>query len=78
MTDGGKLPRITVAELLRALGRAGWVLKRQGHSHQILTHRERGGRVDIPRHPAQTLKPKTLQSIIDQAGLTADQLRDLL
>jgi predicted RNA binding protein YcfA (HicA-like mRNA interferase family) len=78
MANGSKLPRITVAELQRALRRAGWVLKREGANHQILTHRDRGGRVDIPRHPSQTLKPKTLQSILDQAGLSPDELRDLL
>jgi predicted RNA binding protein YcfA (HicA-like mRNA interferase family) len=74
----GKLPRITVAELLRALQRRGWYLKRQGSNHQILVHGEHSGRVTISRHPNQTLKPKTLQSILTQAGLTADELRDLL
>jgi mRNA interferase HicA len=74
----GRLPSLTVAELLRALGCGGWYVKRQGGRHVILTHRERGGRVTIPRHPSQTLKPRTLQSILDQAGLTAEQLRGLL
>jgi predicted RNA binding protein YcfA (HicA-like mRNA interferase family) len=67
-----------VAKLLRALLRADWYQKRQGGKHQILTHRERGGRLAIPRHPSMTLKPKTLQSVLDQAGLSADQLHDLL
>ena len=76
--SSGKLPRVTVADVQRALGRAGWYVKRQGANHQILTHRDRGGRVTISRHPSETLKPKTLLSILDQAGLTADELRDLL
>ena len=67
-----------MAELLRALQRAGWYLKRQGANHQILTHRDRGGRLTVPRHPSMTLKPKTLQSILDQAELTVDELRELL
>lgn len=67
-----------MAEVQRALGRAGWVLKREGGNHQILTHRDKGGRVTIPRHPGDTLKPKTLQSILDQAELTIEQLRELL
>ncbi len=75
---GSKLPRVTAGELLRALGRAGFVVKRQGANHVILTHRERGGRVEIPRHATKTLKPKTLLSALDQAGPTADQLRELL
>jgi predicted RNA binding protein YcfA (HicA-like mRNA interferase family) len=76
--SSGKLPRITVAVLQRALERAGWYQKRAGARHQILTHRDKGGRVTIPRHPNQALKPKTLLSILDQAGLTVDQLRELL
>jgi predicted RNA binding protein YcfA (HicA-like mRNA interferase family) len=67
-----------VAELGRALYRGGWIVKRQGGNHQILTHRDKGGRVTIPRHPAQTLKPRTLQSILDQAEMTVEQLRGLL
>jgi predicted RNA binding protein YcfA (HicA-like mRNA interferase family) len=30
------------------------------------------------RHPSETLKPKTLKSILDQAGLTPDEFRNLL
>ena len=67
-----------MAELLRALQRAGWYQKRQGANHQILAHGEQRGRVAIPRHPGQTLKPKTLQSILDQAGLTVEEFRKLL
>ena len=74
----GKHPRITVGELQRALERAGWYQKRSGARHQILTHRVRGGRVTVPRHPSQTLKPKTLLSILEQAGLSVDELRKLL
>ena len=74
----GRLPHVTVAEAQRALQRTGWVLKRQGGSHQILTHGERGGRLVLPRHPTQTLKPKTLRSILDQAGLSVEEFRALL
>jgi predicted RNA binding protein YcfA (HicA-like mRNA interferase family) len=78
MAGSRKLPRVTVAALLRALGRLDYVVKRQGGNHLILTHRERGGRVVIPRHPSQMLKPKTLQSILDEAGLTIDELSEQL
>jgi predicted RNA binding protein YcfA (HicA-like mRNA interferase family) len=74
----GRLPSLTVADVQRALQRGGWYVKRQGANHQILTHRDKGGRVTISRHASETLKPKTLQSILDQAGLSADQLRELL
>jgi mRNA interferase HicA len=74
----GKLPSLTVAEVQRALLRDGWYVKRQGGNHQILTHRDTGGRVVIPRQARQTLKPKTLQSIVDQAGMSVERMRDLL
>lgn len=74
----GRLPRVTVAEVQPALLRAGWLLKREGGNHQILTHRDPGGRVVIPRHATQTLKPKTLRSILDQASMTVDDFRHLL
>jgi predicted RNA binding protein YcfA (HicA-like mRNA interferase family) len=74
---GAQGPRITVAELQRAL-RSWVVIKREGGNHQILTHVDRGGRVTIPRHPSATLKPKTLLSILDQAGLSIEEFRNLL
>jgi len=73
-----KLPRLTVAVVRRTLFRGGWQLKRQGADHELLTHRDKGGRVTLSRHWTETLKPKTLQSILDQAGLTIDEFRELL
>jgi mRNA interferase HicA len=73
----GKLPTLTVAHMQRILQRAGWYVKRQGANHEIWTHPEKGGRVTVPRHPSQTLKRKTLVSILDQAEITAEELRKL-
>ncbi|MGH3791220.1 MAG: type II toxin-antitoxin system HicA family toxin [Pseudonocardiaceae bacterium] len=38
-----RAPRITSADLLRALHRAGWTTSRQSGSHMILVHPERAG-----------------------------------
>lgn len=73
-----RLPRITAAELVRALRRAGWVRARQTGSHLVLRHPERLVKVTVPMHAGEDLAPKTLRSILDQAGLTADELRALL
>jgi predicted RNA binding protein YcfA (HicA-like mRNA interferase family) len=73
-----KLPRITAAELRRALRRDGWEIVRQSGSHAILKHPKKSGRVTIPVHATTTIKVKTLETILEQAGLTADELRDLL
>jgi hypothetical protein len=47
-------------------------------SHVILHHADRPGRVTIPVHAGVTLKPKTLLSILDQAGVSVDELVNLL
>ncbi len=73
-----KLPRITAAELRRALRRDGWEIVRQSGSHAILKHAKKSGRVTIPVHATATIKVKTLETILEQAGLTVDELRDLL
>ena len=74
-----RLPRVTPAELLRALRRAGWQEFRQTGSHCHLTHPEKPGRiVTVAVHAGQTVPVGTLKAILDQAGLTANELRDLL
>jgi len=73
-----RLPRVTAAELLRALRRNGWEEDHQTGSHVILLHPGRPGRVSVPVHSGRTLRLGTLKSILDQAGLTADELRALL
>ncbi|HUZ88034.1 MAG TPA: type II toxin-antitoxin system HicA family toxin [Candidatus Baltobacterales bacterium] len=56
---------------------AGARLRRRG-SHVMLHHESRPGRVVMPVHAGTILKPKTLLSILDQAGIDAEQLRGLL
>jgi predicted RNA binding protein YcfA (HicA-like mRNA interferase family) len=73
-----RLPRITGPDAVRALHRAGWRVVRRRGSHVILRHDGQPGRAVVPVHAGATLKPKTLISILDQAGLTGDDLRDLL
>jgi predicted RNA binding protein YcfA (HicA-like mRNA interferase family) len=72
------LPRITATDLLRALSRAGWIAVRQSGSHVVLKHAARPGRLVVPHHRGAILKLKTLESILDEAGLSAEELRSLL
>ncbi len=44
----------------------------------MLHHPSKPGRVDVPYHAGDILAPKTLASILRQAGLSNDQLRTLL
>ena len=71
--------RITSADLLRAVHRAGWITSRQSGSHMILVHPGRAGaRVVVPVHAGRVLKPKTLAAILKSAGITGDELAGLL
>ena len=73
-----RLPRATGRDVVRALERAGLVVVRMRGSHYILRHPERSGiRITVPAH-TRDLKPKTLATIIKQAGLTTVTFRDLL
>ncbi|MGH2460019.1 MAG: type II toxin-antitoxin system HicA family toxin [Chloroflexota bacterium] len=72
-----KLPRLTATEVIRALHRDGWYDVRQAGSHLSLQHPAKLNTVTVPRHRG-TLHLGTLQSILDQAGLSAEDLRNLL
>ena len=72
-----RLPRITAAEVIRALERAGFSLVRQSGSHKIYKNRE-GKRVTVPFHAGVTLHPKLLRNILRDADLTVDEFQQFL
>jgi predicted RNA binding protein YcfA (HicA-like mRNA interferase family) len=66
-----KLPRdLSGKELVKGLRRLGFDFVRQAGSHAIL--RRGGCTVVVPQH--KTLKPGTLKGILEQAGLTVEEL----
>jgi predicted RNA binding protein YcfA (HicA-like mRNA interferase family) len=73
-----KLPSISGERLVRALKRAGFVESRQKGGHVSLEKRtvELTFRTVVPQH--RTLAKGTLSDILRQAGLTIEQLLDLL
>jgi predicted RNA binding protein YcfA (HicA-like mRNA interferase family) len=71
-------PRITGRELVRALGKLGWEVVAQKGPHAQLKHPGRGGRVTVPLHSGETIGPGLLRSILNQAGVTVDDLRRVL
>lgn len=73
----GRLPRITAAEAIRALVKAGFTLSRQSGSHKIYKNQE-GKRVTIPHHPRKILHPKVLKSILKDADLAEEEFRELM
>ena len=72
------VPRVTGRELVRALSSLGWVVIAQRGSHAQLKHPLRGGRVTVPLHAGETIGPGLLRSILNQAGLSVDDLRGAL
>jgi predicted RNA binding protein YcfA (HicA-like mRNA interferase family) len=72
------LPVVTPRQLVRALGRAGFLLHHVRGSHHYLRHPERPGiLVTVPYHN-RDLKRVTLRAILQQAGITTDELGRLL
>ena len=58
-----------VSELLRLLGKDGWVMVRQRGSHRQLHHPTKLGTVTVAGKPSVDVPPGTLNSVLKQAGL---------
>lgn len=71
----GKLPAVKPKMVIRALERGGFYVHHVTGSHYIL--KKDAQRVTVPYH-GKDLKPRTLASIIEQSGLTAEEFLDLL
>ena len=56
-------------QILRILHIDGWIEKNQRGSHVQLVHPTKHGKVTVP-HPRKDLDPKTVKSILNQAGLS--------
>jgi predicted RNA binding protein YcfA (HicA-like mRNA interferase family) len=70
-----KLPRdLSGPEVVRALKRLGFTEERQEGSHIRLS--KSGLRVTVPNH--RSIAPKTLQSILKQAKITIEELKEAL
>ena len=73
-----KLPRVSGKEVVSALKRAGFVLIRTRGSHQYLYHHGKDKLVTVPVHSGKILAPKTLKSILGQAGLSVNHFIEIL
>lgn len=72
-----RLPRITCNELARALERGGFV-RRGGGRHVTFENPDTGRYCQVPMHGKAMVKLGTLRHILQQAGLSEDDLRRLL
>ncbi|MDO8669895.1 MAG: type II toxin-antitoxin system HicA family toxin [Dehalococcoidia bacterium] len=64
--------------MLGALKRDGWHEVRQTGSHVILQHDVKAGHVVVPVHSGRILKTGLLSSLLEDAGLSPEDLRRLL
>jgi predicted RNA binding protein YcfA (HicA-like mRNA interferase family) len=71
-----RLPVVSGQQLIKALARSGWEVARQHGSHVRLHHPDRRIFLTVPLH--RELKRGTLSGILADAGLHADDLRELL
>lgn len=58
-----------VRDLLRLLARDGWSIDRTRGSHRQLHHVEKPGTVTVSGHLNDDVHPRTLKSVLKQAGL---------
>lgn len=72
-----RLPAVKPKQLIKALEQMGWQLDRVRGSHHILVHPEQRRALPVPVHNRE-LKTGTLLSILRIAGISREELRELL
>lgn len=74
-----RLPQAPGKRVVQALETLGWFVVHRKGSHVVLKHAERENvRIVVPCHGSKDVKKGTLSRILKDAGLSGDQLRDLL
>lgn len=73
-----QLPSVTGRELIRALERDGFYVKRISGSHQLMEKPGHRFVVSVPVHASKPIKKGTLKGILSAADLTVDRFKVLL
>ena len=64
---------VKVRDAIGLIEQDGWALIATRGSHRQYKHPTKKGRVTIAGHPSKDLHPKTLNSILRQAGLRGEK-----
>ncbi|MEK7576293.1 MAG: type II toxin-antitoxin system HicA family toxin [Patescibacteria group bacterium] len=72
-----KLPALTARKLIKILEQCGFQLDHKTGSHFIFYHKANQRRAVVPFH-ANDLPKGTVASILREAGITKDELKNLL
>ena len=73
-----RFPVVTAKQVVKVLQKTKFEFKRQSGSHAIYQRLKDKRRTVVPIHSKRVLKRKTLKAILDDAGLTIDQFKELL
>ncbi len=72
-----KLPRLKAVQIIKVLEKRGFKLSRQSGGHK--TYKDnRGKRVTVPFHSGKILHPKVLKSILNDAEISENDLKQYL
>jgi predicted RNA binding protein YcfA (HicA-like mRNA interferase family) len=58
-----------IRDVMKMIDADGWRIVKQAGSHRQYKHASKSGKVTIAGHPSAETAPKTLRSILEQAGL---------
>lgn len=73
------LPQANGREVIRALEKAGFFVKRHRGSHAVVVHKhDLMRRAIVPVHGSKDVKPGTLRAILRGAHLTVEEFKELL
>jgi len=73
-----KLPAVKAREVARAATKLGFAFDHQKGSHAVYYREKDKARVVIPMHAGKDIRPKTLEGILDDMGITPEEFRRLL
>lgn len=73
-----KLPSLTPQKIIKILEMKGFILKRVTGGHHVYSHPETKRRVVVPVHSGRDIAKGTLLEILKEAGLTREELIDLV
>ena len=72
-----KLPRLKAVQIIKVLEKRGFKLSRQSGGHKIYKD-NRGKRVTVPFHSGKILHLKVLKSILNDAEISENDLKQYL
>jgi predicted RNA binding protein YcfA (HicA-like mRNA interferase family) len=73
-----KLPAVSGKQVIAALEKEGWYVKRVRGSHHVLRHQSIPDAIPVPVHGNREIKRGTLASILRVAGISRDEFAKLL